>query len=120
MRPEGISSVCNGLVWRVDVGLASTESQAGRAGASQILEILSSSACTKDCVSRKRSEDKLRVMGVNEASMGAHQGVFFNSQINVITTTKMRNFHVAGAWHDINPIPPFAGLTTQLGSLRGQ
>ena len=75
MRAEGISAVCNGLAWRVDVGLASTESQAGRAGASQILEILTSSACTKDCVSRKRTEDKLRVVGVNKASMGTHRDV---------------------------------------------
>lgn len=56
----------------MDVGLASTESQAGQAGfeASQTLEILTSPGCIQDCISRKRSEDKLRVVGVNEASMG--------------------------------------------------
>ena len=42
MRPEGISSACDGAVWRVDVGLAATESDAGKPhiAASQVLEIV--------------------------------------------------------------------------------
>ena len=78
MRPEGVSSVCNGLAWRVDVGLASTESQAGRTDieASQVLEIITAPGCIHDCVARKRSEDKLRVVGVNEARMGALADTF--------------------------------------------
>ena len=42
MRPEGISSACDGAAWRVDVGLAATESDAGKPhiAASQVLEIV--------------------------------------------------------------------------------
>jgi hypothetical protein len=96
VRPEGVSSICNGLGWRVDVGLASTESQAGRDGveASQVLEILTAPGCIHDCVARKRSEDKLRVLGLNEERMGA--------------------------WRDVNPIAPFEGLNIPMGSHKGR
>ena len=42
VRPEGISSACGGAAWRVDVGLAATESDAGKPhiAASQVLEIV--------------------------------------------------------------------------------
>ena len=39
VRKGGISSLCNGQVWRIDVGLSRTESRAGSIGASEVLEI---------------------------------------------------------------------------------
>jgi len=39
VRREGISSICNGKVWRIDVGLSKTESRAGNIGASEVLEL---------------------------------------------------------------------------------
>ena len=46
VRAEGISSLCDGLAWRIDVGLAATESEAGRPGveASQVLEVRTNAA----------------------------------------------------------------------------
>jgi len=39
VRREGISSICNGQAWRIDVGLSRTESRAGKIGASEVLEL---------------------------------------------------------------------------------
>jgi len=39
LRHEGISSICNEKVWRIDVGLSRTESRAGKLGASEVLEL---------------------------------------------------------------------------------
>eukprot|EP00581_Thalassiosira_minuscula_P016404 CAMPEP_0183715102 /NCGR_PEP_ID=MMETSP0737-20130205/9461_1 /TAXON_ID=385413 /ORGANISM="Thalassiosira miniscula, Strain CCMP1093" /LENGTH=354 /DNA_ID=CAMNT_0025944171 /DNA_START=27 /DNA_END=1091 /DNA_ORIENTATION=+ len=39
VRREGISSICDGRVWRIDVGLSSTETRAGKIGASEVLEL---------------------------------------------------------------------------------
>lgn len=39
VRREGISSICNKKVWRIDVGLSRTESRAGKIGASEVLEL---------------------------------------------------------------------------------
>ena len=39
VRREGISSICNGEVWRIDVGLSKTESRAGKILASEVLEL---------------------------------------------------------------------------------
>jgi len=119
----------------VDVGLASTESEAGRTDvkASQVLEILTVPGCIHDCIARKRSEDKLRVIGVNEASMGALSlsspslSLFSLSLCLLMPLAgfaKLYNAYtmhdVAGSWVNINPIPPFTGLNVNLGVNRGQ
>lgn len=39
LRKEGISSVCDGRAWRIDVGLSETETKAGKLGASEVLEL---------------------------------------------------------------------------------
>ena len=39
VRRDGISSICNDKVWRIDVGLSKTESRAGKIGASEVLEL---------------------------------------------------------------------------------
>ncbi len=36
-RPEGISQVCGGLCWRIDVGLGKSQGRAGNVNASQVL-----------------------------------------------------------------------------------
>ena len=38
MRKEGISSACDGMVWRVDVGLSASYAM-GKSGRAQVLEI---------------------------------------------------------------------------------
>lgn len=40
IRREGISSICKERVWRIDVGLSTTETRAGKIGASEVLEIV--------------------------------------------------------------------------------
>jgi hypothetical protein len=44
LRSEGISSGCGHRVWRIDVGLAASQSEAGQVGAAQVLEIVSGGA----------------------------------------------------------------------------
>jgi len=39
VRREGISSICDGRAWRIDVGLSRTETRAGKIGASEVLEL---------------------------------------------------------------------------------
>ena len=39
VRNEGISPACDNQIWRIDVGLAKSESDAGKVGATQVLEI---------------------------------------------------------------------------------
>eukprot|EP01052_Picozoa_sp_SAG31_P030259 SAG31_NODE_3089_length_4688_cov_4.310961_4_plen_121_part_00 len=61
VRREGISSACKGRVWRVDVGLAATESFAGKGGkvgsSAQVLEMTQGSG------------DLPMILGLNEARM---------------------------------------------------
>lgn len=54
VRPEGISSVCAGRVWRIDAGLAKRESPAGSKGASQVLKL---------------EGGRVQVLGLNEGRM---------------------------------------------------
>ena len=39
VKKDGITSICNKNVWRIDVGLSQTETRAGKIGASEVLEI---------------------------------------------------------------------------------
>ncbi len=39
VKRVGISSICDGKAWRIDVGLSRTETRAGRIGASEVLEL---------------------------------------------------------------------------------
>ena len=39
VKKDGITSICNENVWRIDVGLSQTETRAGKIGASEVLEI---------------------------------------------------------------------------------
>mmetsp|Transcript_28744 Transcript_28744/g.64888 ORF Transcript_28744/g.64888 Transcript_28744/m.64888 type:complete len:351 (-) Transcript_28744:506-1558(-) len=43
VKRNGITSICDGKAWRIDVGLSRTESRAGKIGASEVLEIVDGS-----------------------------------------------------------------------------
>ena len=43
VKRDGITSICDGRAWRIDVGLSRTESRAGKIGASEVLEIVDGS-----------------------------------------------------------------------------
>jgi hypothetical protein len=77
VREEGVSAVCGGAAWRIDVGLGRTEGAAGRVGASQVLELTANDSQSQPpppppgaVAVAVAVAVRVRVLGVHEERMG--------------------------------------------------